>query len=133
MCPSGATSLYVHCCFSELALNIQLSMLVWYKADLIIILFKINLFLPWYSWQIAELALYNNPSLAFSIFFSGILTLPLDLFNPLLERNHTTVCRTVLNMYSVQWWNPSTIWISHIQSQHYIQFVAPHPHTHNFW
>jgi hypothetical protein len=31
-----------------------------YKADLIIISLKINLFSPWYSWKIAELALNNN-------------------------------------------------------------------------
>jgi hypothetical protein len=43
--------------------NIQLGMLVWYKVDLIIISLKINLFLPWYSWKIAELALNNNHSL----------------------------------------------------------------------
>jgi hypothetical protein len=41
-------------------MKIQLNMLVWYKADLIIISLKINLFLPWYSWKIAELALNNN-------------------------------------------------------------------------
>ena len=35
-------------------------MLVEYKADLIIISLKINLFLPRYSWTIAELALNNN-------------------------------------------------------------------------
>ena len=34
----------------------QLSVLVYYKADLIISL-KINLFSPWYSWKIAELVL----------------------------------------------------------------------------
>jgi hypothetical protein len=33
------------------------------KADLIIISLKINLFSPWYSWKIAELALNNNHSL----------------------------------------------------------------------
>ena len=38
-------------------------MLVLYKAELIIISFKINLFLPWYSWKIAELALNTNLSL----------------------------------------------------------------------
>jgi hypothetical protein len=41
----------------------QLSMLIWYKADLIIISLKINLFFSWYSWKIAELALNNNHSL----------------------------------------------------------------------
>ena len=38
-------------------------MLVWYKVDIIIISLKINLFSPWYSWKIAELALNNNHSL----------------------------------------------------------------------
>jgi hypothetical protein len=43
-------------------IKIQLSVLVYYKADLIIISLKINLFWPWYtcSWKIAELALHNN-------------------------------------------------------------------------
>ena len=40
--------------------KIQLSMLVYHKADLIIISLKINLFSPWYSWKIAELNLNNN-------------------------------------------------------------------------
>ena len=44
-------------------IKIQLSVLVWYKVDLIIILLKINLFSPWYSWEIAELVLNNNHSL----------------------------------------------------------------------
>ena len=38
-------------------------MLVYYKADLIIISLQINLYSPWYSWKIAELALNNNYSL----------------------------------------------------------------------
>jgi hypothetical protein len=50
MCPSGATCLPTHCCFT---IEIQLSM---YKTD-IIILSKCNLFSPWYSWKIAHLAL----------------------------------------------------------------------------
>jgi hypothetical protein len=44
-------------------IKIQLSVLVQYKADVIIISLKIYLFLPWYSWQIAVLALNNNYSL----------------------------------------------------------------------
>ena len=44
-------------------IKIQLSVLVYNKADLIIISLKINLFSPWYSWKIAELALNNNHSL----------------------------------------------------------------------
>ena len=47
-------------------IKIQLSVLVQYKADLIIILLKINLFSLWYNWKIAELALNNNHSLAMS-------------------------------------------------------------------
>ena len=55
-------------------INIQLSVLVQYKADLIIIIslkidllspwysWKIDLLSPWYSWKIAELALNNNHS-----------------------------------------------------------------------
>ena len=43
--------------------KIQLSVLVKYKVDPIIISLKINLFSPWYSWKIAELALNNNHSL----------------------------------------------------------------------
>jgi len=41
----------------------NLSVLVLYKADLIIISLKINLFSPWYSWKFASLALNNNHSL----------------------------------------------------------------------
>jgi hypothetical protein len=37
--------------------NIQLSVFVYYKADVIIISLKINLYSPWYSWKIAELTL----------------------------------------------------------------------------
>ena len=35
-------------------IKIQLSMLVWYKVDLIIISLKINLFSPWYRWKIEK-------------------------------------------------------------------------------
>jgi hypothetical protein len=44
-------------------INIQQSVLVKHKADLIIISLKINLFSPWYSCKINELALNNNHSL----------------------------------------------------------------------
>ena len=44
-------------------IKIQLSLLVWYKANLIIISLKTNLFLLWHSWKILELALNNNHSL----------------------------------------------------------------------
>ena len=43
--------------------QIQLSGVFWKKAALIILSLNINLFSPWYSWQIAELALNNNHSL----------------------------------------------------------------------
>jgi type III secretory pathway component EscS len=42
---------------------IQISVLVLYKVDLIIISLKLNLLSPWYSGLIAELALNNNHSL----------------------------------------------------------------------
>ena len=38
-------------------------MLVEYKAGLNIISLEINMFSPWYSWKIAELALSNNHTL----------------------------------------------------------------------
>ena len=46
MCPSVVTCLFADCCFSELTLNFQLRVLVLYKADLIIMSLKINLFSP---------------------------------------------------------------------------------------
>jgi hypothetical protein len=49
-------------------IRIKTSVLVWYKVDIIIIALKINLFSPWYSWNIAELTLNNNPSLTHSSF-----------------------------------------------------------------
>ena len=36
------------------------NLVVYYKADLVIISLQINLFSPWYSWKIAELALNNK-------------------------------------------------------------------------
>jgi hypothetical protein len=39
---------------STSTIKIQLSVLVLYKGDLIIISLEINLFSPWYSWQIAK-------------------------------------------------------------------------------
>jgi hypothetical protein len=44
-------------------LKIQLSVLIWNKADLFIISLKIKLFSPWHSWKIAELSLNNNHSI----------------------------------------------------------------------
>ena len=61
MCTSGATYQSADC--SASTIKPQLSVLVYYKADLIIISLKINLFSPWYSWIIAKLALSNNHSL----------------------------------------------------------------------
>ena len=43
-------------------INIQLSVLVQYKMDVIIISLKINLYLTWYRWKIAQLVLNNNHS-----------------------------------------------------------------------
>jgi hypothetical protein len=44
-------------------IQFQLSVFVLQKADLIIISLQINLFSPWYSWKIVELALNNNYSI----------------------------------------------------------------------
>ena len=44
-------------------MQIQLSELVQYKADVIVIPLQIILFSPWYSRKIAELVLNNNHSL----------------------------------------------------------------------
>jgi hypothetical protein len=41
-------------------MKIQLSVFIYYKADLIIISLKINLFLPWYGWKIAQLVLNTH-------------------------------------------------------------------------
>ena len=49
--------IYPRTVVSVSTIKIQLSVLVYYKAGLIIISLKINLFPPWYSWKIAELAL----------------------------------------------------------------------------
>jgi hypothetical protein len=60
-------------------IKIQLSVLVWYKADLIIISLKINnLFSPWYSWKIAELVLNNNHSLIHFILYHIVVIHMLD-------------------------------------------------------
>ena len=75
MFPSGATCLSADCCFSEVAIyNTQLRVLVYYKADLIIISLKIDLFSP--CWKTAELALNINNSLTLSIhcyFENGVM------------------------------------------------------------
>jgi hypothetical protein len=49
-------------------IQIQLSVLVKYKTDIIILSLIFNVFSPWYSWQIAELALNNNHPLTHSLF-----------------------------------------------------------------
>jgi hypothetical protein len=48
-------------------IRVQLSVLVYNKANLIIISLNINLFSPCYSWKNAELALNNNHSLTHSL------------------------------------------------------------------
>ena len=61
MCPSEATCGLLFQRASTI--KIQLSMVILYKADLIIISWKIILFSPWLSWKIVEFALNNNHSL----------------------------------------------------------------------
>ena len=82
MWPSGTACLSADCWFQWAStIKIQHRVLVLYKADLIIIALKINLFSPWYSWKITELALNSNHSLDFhvdgasSTFLSYILSL----------------------------------------------------------
>ena len=53
-------------------INIHLRVLIKYKADLIIISLKINVLSPWYSWQIAELALNNNHSLTHAFVYAKV-------------------------------------------------------------
>jgi hypothetical protein len=71
-------------------IKIQLSVLGWYKADLIIISLKIILFSPRYSWKIAELALNVQQSftplyrLSFNLWF---MITPLVL-TPFLQARH---------------------------------------------
>jgi hypothetical protein len=63
--------------------------------DLIIISLKINLFSPWYSWKIAELALNNNHSrthLIEWIFGSVIISLYDSLF---LNINYMMKLKTI--------------------------------------
>jgi hypothetical protein len=58
--------------FIDPSVTERVSITVWFAdssqssvsiPNVIIISFKINLFSPWYSWKIAELALNNNHSL----------------------------------------------------------------------
>ena len=44
-------------------IKILISVLVWYKVDIIIAISNCNLFSSWYSWKIAELAIKNNHSI----------------------------------------------------------------------
>jgi len=59
-------------------IKIQRSVLVYYKANLIIILLKINLFSSWYSRKIAELALNNKHW--HSLLKIKLIFLPLPLY-----------------------------------------------------
>ena len=77
-------------------IKIQLSMLVEYKADLIIISLKINKFSPWYSWKIAELAINNNQSLTHSNISSwcdilSILTCLIIAYYIILREDHYNI------------------------------------------
>jgi hypothetical protein len=87
-------------------MKIQLSVLAWNKADLIIISMKINFFSPWYSWKFVELALNNNHSLTHSIPVFGFRLLslmqisvalrckyhPLWSFQADLSRSESVIC-----------------------------------------
>jgi len=125
---------------SELDIHIFLSVFVLYKSDLIIISLKINLFSPWYSWKIAELALNGNHSLTpknaheyhndFPFHIGGPLSwlywLRLSCFTFLMYyickfESHvlnTTLCETVCQWHAVVSSNPM------YSIQHYVkQFV----------
>ena len=57
-------------------IKIKLRVLDLYKADLIIIIpLNINLFLPWYRWKIAKVALTNNHSLTSLIQYRFVITI----------------------------------------------------------
>jgi hypothetical protein len=47
-----------------ITIKIQLSVLVLFNAEIIIISSKCSMFTPWYSWKITHLALTNNHLLA---------------------------------------------------------------------
>ena len=72
-------------------IKIQLNVLVWHKAYLIIMSFKINLFSLWYSWKIAALALNSNHSLTIIIDKYVILTTTLFLKAIMLLFLKTTI------------------------------------------
>ena len=65
MCLSGATYLPMDLFQWANTIKILPWMLVLYKADLIIISLKCNLFSSWYSWNFFHLALNNNHSLSY--------------------------------------------------------------------
>jgi hypothetical protein len=55
-------------------MKIQLSVLVWYKANIIIISLKIKLLSPWYSWEIAEYELKSkHAAFLLNTQYSGVL------------------------------------------------------------
>jgi hypothetical protein len=60
-------------------IQIQLSVLVYYKADLIIISLKINLSSPWYIWKFAELALNSNHYILSYLTTCATLDISLDV------------------------------------------------------
>ena len=84
--------------------------------DLVIISLKIYLFSPWYSWNIAELALNNNHSLtsvhALYIYNAGILIL-----HVFIEGHCTTLCMDVLIR------NSSTVNLYHY-FRHFFCFIV---------
>ena len=64
--------LYADCCYSELH----------YKnptKSVGLVLLKINLFSPWYSWKIAELALSDNHSLTYSRNYIPCISVSIDI------------------------------------------------------
>ena len=80
--------------------QIKRNVLVEYKAGLINISFKINLFSPWYTWKIAELAFNNNHSLSY---FSVGVFWPLPWIK-LIE----TFCKRLLFHFILQLSNSPT-------------------------
>jgi hypothetical protein len=67
MCSNGATCLFADLFRWATTIKIQLSVLAQYKADLIIISFKIDLSSPWYTWKTADLPLNNNHLLTIKV------------------------------------------------------------------
>ena len=104
-------------------------MLVLYKADLIIISLKINLFSPWYSWKIAELALNNNHSLTLLCAWlhshtgdTQHLTLwHLEFYDTVYSHAiSTNCCHHFLNLTTMVLWNPD------ISMESYCQYISLH-------